>query len=132
MANVRSLTREPRVLANLANHEEDKLPDAYRPRQLHLSREQVPEADLFITSRTVDALAGPAEPNVSPHRHEVSQTYMFVSDDASLEVLVEIEGERELVKAPATTFIPAGMMHSLQILRGSGTVISIVRSGTYE
>jgi mannose-6-phosphate isomerase-like protein (cupin superfamily) len=120
------------VLGELANHDESKLPAAYRPRLLHLSGELVPEADLFITSRSVEALAGPAEPNVHPHRHDVSQTYLFLGEDGDFEVEVEIDGEKTAVKAPATTFIPAGRMHALRILRGTGTVISIVRSPTYE
>ena len=128
----RSYTVKPQVQPELANHIETHLPDAYQPRLLHLSEAVMPGADVFITSRSVEALAGPAEPSVKPHRHAVSQTYMFISPDESLEVEVEIEGERTHVIAPATTFIPAGKLHSLRILRGTGTVISVVRSGTYE
>ncbi|MFN8719384.1 MAG: hypothetical protein ACK5YI_01000 [Rhodospirillales bacterium] len=124
-------TVEPKVQATLANHAEDHLPPAYRPRLLHLSADLVPGADLFITSRTVDGLAGPAEPNVKPHTHDVSQTYIFLSDDGSLEVEIEIEGERTTARAPCTTFIPAGKLHSLRILRGTGTVVSVVRAGEY-
>jgi hypothetical protein len=122
----------PQEQGELANHVEAHLPAAYQPRQLHLSAERVPGADLFITSRSVVGLAEPAEPNVLPHRHTVSQTYMFLSPDASLEVEVELEGTKTFVRAPATAFIPAGALHALRILRGTGTVLSIVRSGTYD
>ena len=125
-------TVKPRVQKELANHLEAHLPDAYHPRLLHLSGAQVPGADVFITSRSVTKLAKPADPNVKPHRHPVSQTYMFISPDNSLEVEVEIAGRRSKVRAPAATFIPAGKLHALRILRGTGTVLSIVRSGTYE
>jgi mannose-6-phosphate isomerase-like protein (cupin superfamily) len=128
----RIYTVKPRVQQELANHLESHLPDAYHPRLLHLSGEQVPGADLFISSRSVTNLAEPADPNVKPHRHPVSQTYVFMSPDDSLEVEVEIEGERSEVRAPASTFIPAGVEHALRILRGTGTVLSIVRSATYE
>jgi 2-isopropylmalate synthase len=80
----------------------------------------------------VTDLAGPAEPNVMPHTHAVSQTYMFFSPDDSLELEVEIEGKREFVRAPASVFIPAHVEHALRILRGTGTVLSIVRSGHYD
>ena len=66
-----------------------------------------------------------------PHKHDVSQTYLFFSPDDSLEVEVELEGKRTPVHAPASVFIPAGAEHALRILRGTGTVLSIVRSGTY-
>jgi hypothetical protein len=131
MSNSNSIVT-PQVLEELAHHTEAKLPPAYRPRLLHLSAELVPGADVFVTSRSVDALAEPAEPNVKPHRHRVSQTYLFLSPDNSLEVDVEIDGEHRITRAPSTAFIPAGVEHSLQILRGTGTVISIVRSGSYE
>jgi len=123
---------KPREQAHLANHIEGKLPPAYGPRLLHLGEGVVPGADVFITSRSVTNLAGPAEPNVMPHRHAVSQTYLFLSPDDSLEVEVELEGGRTAVRAPASVFIPAGTEHALRILRGTGTVLSIVRSGTYE
>lgn len=129
---VRKYTVRPRVQKELANHIEAHLPDAYHPRLLHLSEAQVPGADLFISSRSVTKLAGPADPNVQTHRHPVSQTYLFISPDESLEVEIEIAGRRRKVRAPASTFIPAGTEHALRILRGTGTVLSIVRSGTYE
>ena len=131
-SDARRLIVKPREQAHLANHIESKLPAAYGPRLLHLGESLVAEADVFITSRSVTGLAGPAEPNVLPHRHTVSQTYMFFSPDDSLELEVELEGERTQVRAPASVFIPAGVEHALRILRGTGTVLSIVRSGTYE
>ena len=127
-----NLVVKPQELAHLAHHIESSLPAAYGPRLLHLSEGIVPGADVFITSRSVTALAGPAEPNVLPHAHEVSQTYMFFSPDDSLEVEVELEGKRTPVRAPASVFIPAGVEHALRILRGTGTVLSIVRAGTYQ
>ena len=128
----RQLIVKPTDQAELAHHVETHLPAAYGPRLLHLSADLVPGADVFITSRSVTALAEPAEPNVLPHRHKVSQTYLFSSPDDSLEVEVEIEGHRVAVRAPASAFIPAGTKHALRILRGTGTVLSIVRSGVYE
>lgn len=128
----RQLIVNPQEQAHLAHHVESRLPAAYGPRMLHLSEGLVSGADVFITSRSVTGLSEPAEPNVLPHRHKVSQTYLFFSPDGSLEAEVEFEGERAPVRAPASVFIPAGVEHALRILRGTGTVLSIVRSGTYE
>ncbi len=121
----------PKEQAELANHVEDHLPEAYGPRLMHMGQDMVPGADVFITSRSVTALAEPAEPNVLPHTHTVSQTYLFFSPDGSLEVEVELEGQKHHVRAPATTFVPAGTEHALRILRGTGTVVSVVRAGHY-
>ncbi len=132
VAAARDLIVAPKELAHLAHHVESSLPAAYGPRLLHLGDGLVPGADVFITSRSVTGLSEPAEPNVLPHKHKVSQTYLFISADASLEVEVELEGARTPVRAPASVFIPAGVEHALRILRGTGTVLSIVRSGAYE
>lgn len=121
----------PRKLDTLAHHDESRLPPAYGPRVVHLHEGMADGADLFITSRSVVRLEAPAEPNVSPHRHDVSQTFLFTSDDGSLEFEIEIDGRHETGRAPAAVFVPAGAMHSLRILRGTGTVFSILRSGQY-
>jgi len=118
-------------LAELANHVETVLPPQYLPRTLHMSQDMVAGADVFVSSRSVVNLPSPAEPNVMPHTHSVSQTYLFLSPDDSLEVQVAIDGKTFTTRAPSSAFIPKDTLHSLQILRGTGTVISIVRSGEY-
>ena len=75
-----------RELPDLAHHTDVNLPEAYQPRMLHLGGKMLGNAHLFITSRSVINLAGPAEPNVLPHRHKVSQTFLLVSPDNSLTV----------------------------------------------
>ncbi len=122
----------PQELPALANHAEEALPAAYGPRLVHMSAALVPGADVFITSRTVTGLDAPAEPNVHPHRHPVSQTYLLLSADDSLQVEVEIGGRKAVVNAPASIFVPAGELHTIRVLRGSGNLLSVVRSGVYE
>lgn len=124
---------KPQELPALPHHAESDLPAAYGPRLLHLSAQQVEGADLFITSRTITELAEPAEPNVQPHRHSVSQTYLLLGpEETGLEVEVEIEGQRSVTRAPASIFVPAGALHVIRVLRGTGTLMSVVRSGVYE
>ncbi|MES2483067.1 MAG: hypothetical protein V4609_13795 [Pseudomonadota bacterium] len=122
----------PQELPALANHADEALPAAYGPRLVHMSAALVPGADVFITSRSVTRLDAPAEPNVHPHRHPVSQTYLLLSADDSLQVEVEIGGRKAVVNAPASIFVPAGELHTIRVLRGSGNLLSVVRSGVYE
>lgn len=119
---------KPRELPALAHHHDVEMPEAYQPRLVHLSGEMLPGADVFITSRSVVNLAGPAEPNVSPHRHEVSQTYLLLSPDNTLEVEFQIEDQHFTARAPATVFVPAGALHAPRMLRGTGTVVSVIRA----
>lgn len=118
----------PRELPDLAHHTDVDMPAAYQPRLVHLSGEMLSGADLFITSRSVINLADPAEPNVSPHRHDVSQTYLLFSPDNSLEVEFDIDDKHFTARAPATVFVPAGALHAPRILRGTGTVVSVIRA----
>jgi len=121
-------TTKPHDLSELAHHVDVDMPAAYKTRLLHLSGEMLPIADLFITSRSVVNLEGPAEPNVLPHRHEVTQTYLLFSDDNSLEVEFTIDGEYFTARAPAAVVVPPMMLHSPRILRGTGTVLSVIRA----
>jgi len=127
-----ALVIRPQELPALANHAEEALPAAYGPRLVHMSAALVPGADVFITARSVTRLDTPAEPNVHPHRHPVSQTYLVLSEDESLVVEVEIGGHKAVVNAPASIFVPAGELHTIRVLRGSGNLVSVVRSGIYE
>jgi len=127
------LVVKPKELPELKNHKDEVLPPPYGPRVFHLGDELVPGADMFITSRTITSLDGPAEPNVQPHRHAVSQTYLvFGSGDDGLEVEVAIEEQKVTARAPTTIFIPAGAMHSIRVLRGTGTLVGVLRSGRYD
>ncbi len=121
----------PRILETLVNHIEEHLPAPYGPRQLHLSAAQHPEADLFITSRNVVDLREPGEPNVVPHTHPVSQTYLLVSEDGSLEIEGEVDGRAFVARAPSAVVVPPGAPHWIRILRGTGALYSIVRAGEY-
>ena len=123
---------KPKELVSLNNHIESQLPIAYGPRLMLMSDDLISNADLFITSRKIDQLSEPAEPNVLPHKHTVSQTYLvFGSDDEQLDIEINLDGKPIKFQSPASVFIPAGMMHSIRVLRGSGTLISVVRSGQY-
>jgi len=119
---------KPRELPELAHHVDVDMPEAYKARRLHLSGEMLSVADLFITSRSVVNLVEPAEPNVLPHRHEVTQTYLLLSDDSSLEVEFTIDGEYFTARAPAAVVVPPRALHAPRILRGTGTVLSVIRA----
>lgn len=131
-ANATAYAVRPQELGGLKNHQDAGLPAAYGPRLLHLGEGIVPGADLFITSRSINGLTEPAERNVEPHRHDVSQTYLVLGDEGDLQIEVEIDGRKLIVGSPAAVFIPAGAFHSLRVLHGTGTLMSVLRSGRYE
>ena len=89
----------------------------------------VPEADMRFVARYIKNVPPDFKPYVEPHKHDVSQLYVLVGD---LTYEITLEDERHEVTGPATVFIPAGMTHSLHPLRGSGYIMTLVRTGKYE
>ncbi len=89
----------------------------------------VPEADIRLVVRYIKNVPTDFKPYVEPHKHEVSQLYALIGD---LTYDVTLEGERREVTGPAAIFIPAGVVHTIHPLRGSGYIAIITRAGQYE
>ncbi len=126
------LTLTPHELDELAHHAEAALPAAYGARLWWMGADLVAGADIFVTSRSVIDLEPGSEPSVSPHTHDVSQTYLFLGEPGALEVEVTIDSEDTVLVSPASVFIPAGVYHRLYLRRGTGTVVAILRDGGYS
>jgi hypothetical protein len=121
----------PLELGKQVHHLDHELPTAYGPRLEWMSSRADPRANVYISSRDVSGLVEGSEPNVELHEHAVSQTYLLIGAPEALEVEIEIEGERGSVTSPAAVFVPAGARHRLRIIRGTGTLLSVVRDGAY-
>ena len=97
-----------------------------------MSADQVPEASLFVSTRSVRDLAdGEGDEGTDLHTHGVPQLYLLLSDDRSLRVEALIDGEVSLAVSPAAIYIPAGIEHRLRIVAGTGTVVAILAAGVY-
>ena len=94
----------------------------------------LPEASFYAAARVVRNLEG-APRGVELHRHTCDTTYMILGDNpdlTGLTVEIVLEDERYEVASPASVFIPQGLRHSANCLRGSGKLINIVPSARYN
>jgi hypothetical protein len=120
-----------RVLAELAHHHDERLPFGAGERLQWLSDDLVPDSGIFITSREFNNVAPDSEDAVEVHDHPVPQIYLLMGEPGALEARVSIDGDDYTCVSPATVFIPAGARHRLSIIRGTGTAVAILLSGTY-
>lgn len=93
-----------------------------------MNQSLVEDADVVINARLVE---GPPPPSdtapVDLHRHDVSQTYVLLSERrGTLTAELVIEGEKFSLASPVSAFIPAMARHSLRITGGPGTVVVLM------
>jgi len=117
-----------RPIEQLAYHDYNKLEPEDRTSKLMMDSSLVPEADMTIVGGRKNIKPGNFWPVPDPHKHDVSEIYMILGD---LTVEVILDGEGHEVTGPTCVFIPAGMMHTMRMIRGSGYSFGILRKGEY-
>ena len=122
------VTPQP-IIGPVAYHDYTKLKPEERTLKRMMDSSLVPEADMTVRGGWTEVKNGPQASFVEPHIHEVSQMYIILGD---LTAEVSLDGERHELTAPACVFIPAGMMHTIRMLKGSGYFLGIMRAGEYE
>ena len=118
-----------RPIKQLAYHDYTTLEPEDRTSKLMMDSSLVPEADITVVGGRKEIKPGRYWSVPEPHKHEVSELYMILGD---LTVEVILDGEGHEVTGPACVFVPAGMMHTIRMIRGSGYSFGILRAGKYE
>jgi len=95
----------------------------------YMSNSLLPEADINVGIDHIKQVPVDFKSHIEPHKHPMSEVYAIIGD---LTVEVILDGERHEVSGPAGVFIPAGMIHTMRPLRGSGYFAAVMRGGKYE
>jgi len=66
-----------------------------------------------------------------PHRHDCPEINILLSS-SRLVYEIMLGSERYVVEAPASIYIPAGLVHSANVIEGSGFFIAIIETANYE
>ena len=66
-----------------------------------------------------------------PHVHDCDEINILMSD-SHLSYEIRLGDEVFVVNAPATIRIPAGVVHSANVIEGSGYYIAIIDTGNYK
>ncbi|WP_186647757.1 homocitrate synthase/isopropylmalate synthase family protein [Fluviispira vulneris] len=75
------------------------------------------------------------EPHVDTHAHHCDSIFVFMgnnSDGTGLVAKVTINNESQLIKSPATIFIPAELEHTYEYISGTGRFLNFVMSPSYN
>ncbi|MFC1940846.1 hypothetical protein ACFLWL_00305 [Chloroflexota bacterium] len=119
---------QPRTEEIALHHDESRVREELGTPYIYMASSLVPEADMHVNIRHVKNVPPDFKPYVEPHKHEVSQLYVFIGD---ITYEVTLEGEGHEISGPAAVFIPAGMAHTIHPLRGSGYTAVVTRVGKY-
>ena len=67
---------------------------------------------------------------VQPHQHAVPELNILMSPTNNLEYNIQLGDEQYLVQAPCTIWVPAGVMHAANVVRGSGYFVCVILDST--
>jgi quercetin dioxygenase-like cupin family protein len=66
-----------------------------------------------------------------PHIHDFAEVNILLST-TELRYEIRLGDESYLVDAPASVYVPAGLIHSANVLEGSGFFIALLDTATYS
>ena len=119
----------PQPVEELVYHNMSQIKRGAGSHNTFMDNSLVQEADILLHVREVKEVPSTLEFAAEPHKHDVSQLYGIIGE---LTIEVILDGERHEVSGPAGIFIPAGILHTIRPLKGSGYVVLSMRAGKYE
>lgn len=95
-----------------------------------------PDGNIYCIVRTVRNIRKPSS-HVEMHSHNADSLWLFIGDGEKLEGLqiqVKLGDNTFDVSSPASIYIPAGVEHTYNLMKGSGKYINIVlaKGGEYN
>jgi len=98
-----------------------------------------PRSSLYVIERIFDKEDQSYQPHVDTHAHHCDSVFVFMGDSENgvgLTAKVTFgEGETaetQLVHSPASVFIPAGVKHTYEYVKGNGRFLNIVLASNYN
>lgn len=92
----------------------------------------IKEADMHIAVHFVNSKDKSFPTYSEPHRHNVDEINLILSEDDNLIYEITLEDETYDVTSPSTVYIPKGVTHSAQVKSGKGIFVCIIMSSKYE
>lgn len=101
-------------------------------RLLMLDNKLIPESDTHIAVHFVSADGKKISEYSEPHKHDVDEINLILSENGKLAYEIQLEDEIYKVSSPSTIFIPKGVRHRARVLSGSGIFVCIILSSKYK
>jgi hypothetical protein len=90
-----------------------------------------PQIKKHIVTHEIRDVSADRRSYCEPHVHDCPETNILLSL-ARLVYEIRLGDEVYLVEAPATIYIPAGLVHSANVVEGSGFFIALVETADYS
>jgi hypothetical protein len=104
-------------------------------RHIFINKDSHPDADVYIAIHEAKELPKTVPDYQVPHFHNTDEFYFFLGDGPDLTGLdgqIKFEGKVHKIVAPATVYIPTGVVHEYKVTQGSGCVVVLFRNRGYN
>jgi hypothetical protein len=90
-----------------------------------------PQIDSHIVAHEVRDVSADHRSYCEPHVHDCPEINILLSL-TRLVYEIRLGNEVYIVEAPATIYIPAGLVHSANVVEGSGFFVALVQTADYQ
>ena len=90
-----------------------------------------PQINKHIVAHEIRNVSADLRSYCEPHVHDCPEINILLSL-TRLIYEIRLGDEVYIVEAPATIYIPAGLLHSANVVEGSGFFVALVQTGNYE
>ncbi len=104
--------------------------DAPITRRVLAGGDLFPEAEKRVVAHEMRAVSAASRDYCEPHVHDCPEINILLSLDR-LVYEITLGDEVYEVEAPASIYIPAGLVHSANVIEGSGFFVAIIETADY-
>lgn len=108
------------------------LSEAPLKRLLMMGEEIQQKAESYIAVHLVKNLPKKILPYCEMHSHNHDELNLIISENKKLTYQIQLANESYIVTSPSSIFIPKGLKHKAEVLKGEGIFISIIFNGKYK
>lgn len=119
---------KPRLREILSHHDMKWITEQIGPGYNCIDTSLVEEADIHIGLQEIRQVPPDCKPLAQAHKHDTNEYYLIIGD---LTLEITLGDEKHLVGGPATVFVPAGVIHNLRPVKGSGYFVVVMKSKEY-
>src|SRR4030042_959766 len=115
---------KPQLRENLSHHDMKWIKEQIGPGYNCIDSSLVKEADIHIGLQEVRHVPPDYKQLAQAHKHDTNEYYLIIGD---LTLEITLGDEKHLVNGPATVFVPAGVVHTLRPVKGSGYFVVVMK-----
>src|SRR4030042_3467611 len=118
-----------RLRESLLHHDMKWIMEQIGPGYNCIDTSLVKEADVHIGLQEIRHVPPDCRALAEPHKHDANEYYLIIGD-LTLEIV--LGDEKHQVNGPATVFVPAGVVHNLRPVKGSGYFVVVMKGKEYK